>query len=943
MKKLLIILLLLASFITTKAQVTPQWKALNGGILNFYPGKSPSGYDSLMYLSYLRTYFGNTFVTKKYLFGNNGLVQMGDTLTSKAWIALDTVNKRIDAQTIGDSTISGFTSFVGGLSLFQTDIPSGLGKTINFYPGNRSIVISNNYNKGMQYDVHPTFLDTLQIPDIAYINHLRGIDSAKIYSGNHTYTGTNTYNGRSYFNSDPYFYNGLRMKTAGGIYMDDGTDIVFSPSGYALQGGAEGYFAIFNNTHASGIQLLADKSILNGNNEKLLTENAANSIYGVSKRRLGTIYNIIPNTANSALYTTVGSGTTWTYSTTGLTTSGGDGTVANQIRYNKWWTNASYYERCAKFISTTAGSGIGVSLWSLSASATLSAKINTSTGTLTLEVYRSGTTTTKATSASNLTIATGDTIQVKMVRSMANFFVTAKDLNTGVTVFINYTDPYTSGTVQTSWSAAESTIVHYGGSQKIINDSYVVNNIVGNDIVWYGNSIGAGLSSGSANNAAANIIGANTNDNVNVIAGGSNRTSDFILLENEIKALRPRMIFYTDGINDIINSISQDTTNAHITAAAQFARTNGIQMVFNSILPVGPTYGGASNATYQAAIITTNTFETTITDAIQVNTYSSVLNASTSALDPLFDSGDQLHPNRFGQEAVAAFNSAFVKGLSNLGNLSHNDPNGWKVIAQVGARGGVTVQNVSQNASASSMFTTLSNNNVTQVTFGIASSTSASNYNDANGALNGQAITTGKKFFVGATDKIIINVGSTAVSANNKAYFTATAGIKLNDKVWFGDTTGTATARVHIKAGTATATTAPLKFGTGGVVLTTPEALALESTNTSLFFTDTVSTVKTRREIILDTKTQTLTAKTFGDKLRVSTSVNAGAGTATLVAGTVTVSNTSAVTGSLIFFTRISNGGTVGTLSYTISNGVSFTINSTSATDTSTIGYTIIN
>lgn len=66
------------------------------------------------------------------------------------------------------------------------------------------------------------------------------------------------------------------------------------------------------------------------------------------------------------------------------------------------------------------------------------------------------------------------------------------------------------------------------------------------------------------------------------------------------------------------------------------------------------------------------------------------------------------------------------------------------------------------------------------------------------------------------------------------------------------------------------------------------------------------------------------------------------AGAATLVAGAVTVGNTSVTTGTLIFLTRSVTGGTLGHLSYTISAGTSFTINSSSATDTSTVNWLLI-
>lgn len=70
---------------------------------------------------------------------------------------------------------------------------------------------------------------------------------------------------------------------------------------------------------------------------------------------------------------------------------------------------------------------------------------------------------------------------------------------------------------------------------------------------------------------------------------------------------------------------------------------------------------------------------------------------------------------------------------------------------------------------------------------------------------------------------------------------------------------------------------------------------------------------------------------------------NSGVGIATLVAGTVTVNNSSVTANSRILLTAATPGGTQGFLSYALSAGTSFTITSTSATETSTVAYLIIN
>jgi hypothetical protein len=77
-----------------------------------------------------------------------------------------------------------------------------------------------------------------------------------------------------------------------------------------------------------------------------------------------------------------------------------------------------------------------------------------------------------------------------------------------------------------------------------------------------------------------------------------------------------------------------------------------------------------------------------------------------------------------------------------------------------------------------------------------------------------------------------------------------------------------------------------------------------------------------------------------GFNLRSGT--NSRLGSAVLVAGTVTVANTSVTTSTLAFLSRSVAGGALGHLSYTVVAGTSITINSTSVTDTSTINYLLV-
>lgn len=80
-----------------------------------------------------------------------------------------------------------------------------------------------------------------------------------------------------------------------------------------------------------------------------------------------------------------------------------------------------------------------------------------------------------------------------------------------------------------------------------------------------------------------------------------------------------------------------------------------------------------------------------------------------------------------------------------------------------------------------------------------------------------------------------------------------------------------------------------------------------------------------------------------GKGLQIAGGSNAKIGKATLVAGTVVVSNTSVTANSLILLTGQNSSGTAGAVGVTARTaGTSFTITSTSGTDTRDIGYVIV-
>lgn len=86
-----------------------------------------------------------------------------------------------------------------------------------------------------------------------------------------------------------------------------------------------------------------------------------------------------------------------------------------------------------------------------------------------------------------------------------------------------------------------------------------------------------------------------------------------------------------------------------------------------------------------------------------------------------------------------------------------------------------------------------------------------------------------------------------------------------------------------------------------------------------------------------------LIVATAGKGLNIKSGANSKIGTtAAMVAGVIATSTTAITANSIVLFSRKTTGGTTGDVSYTIVAGTSFTLTSTSNTETSTFDYMIV-
>ena len=151
---------------------------------------------------------------------------------------------------------------------------------------------------------------------------------------------------------------------------------------------------------------------------------------------------------------------------------------------------------------------------------------------------------------------------------------------------------------------------------------------------------------------------------------------------------------------------------------------------------------------------------------------------------------------------------------------------------------------------------------------------------------------------------------------------------------------GATTGSTSLSVSTSGDTNGRLSVTSGGVVNLGP-GNAGPDTN---FYRGAASLLQTDSSFgTTTTTTKALNASGVGGGVSIKEGTNARMGTAVLVAGAATVANTSVTANTRVFLTSQVDGGTPGFLRVsTRTAGTSFTITSSSNTDTSTVAYLLV-
>lgn len=376
------------------------------------------------------------------------------------------------------------------------------------------------------------------------------------------------------------------------------------------------------------------------------------------RRRLGEIFNKTLVAADSSLYTDTSPNTTFTFTSGGVTATGGNNDALNWLEYTSYNTCTHYWKRKIRFVPTSDGNGIGVGINSANGKQ-LGRIILTGAnkGKVLIDTYRSGTLTNRVTSSAALTYTnTTDTIELTLEKSMTTYRITAQVVGTPASVVsVEWVDTITYPTVGSVWAVGKSSIYHFGGDQTITKDIFIIDELVQNEIVIVSDSIGAGSFAGTLDAMWSQLLAKWVNKGVGLLAGGGNLTADYTAMASEFLSLKPKIAIWTLGVNDAINSVSLATTQANVLSFIQNCLSNNIQPVLVEIMQAGS--GNAANI---------NAINSWMSGLGYVKYISTSTMYSGSSLLAAYDAGDGIHLNAAGNRNYASIIAAAIRNMVNL-------------------------------------------------------------------------------------------------------------------------------------------------------------------------------------------------------------------------------------------------------------------------------------
>lgn len=248
-----------------------------------------------------------------------------------------------------------------------------------------------------------------------------------------------------------------------------------------------------------------------------------------------------------------------------------------------------------------------------------------------------------------LSFAIGDTIQLSLFRNNSQFSATATNLTKRLQAQEVYTFPLLIGSYTFSIPNLSTLgILASGGNQSVYEFSVTSFNKKFQKTVFVGNSISTGYGASQSNMRFPDRAYNNT-DQLEVSAGGFEKSADAIRRLPEIAAMFPQTVIVELGVNDGGGGgVTAPAFQANIDSIVHYLQDRGIRVVLTTVIPT--TVSNVTEVAYNAAINTVATNR----GCVVVDIYGSALNNGSGGMAALYDGGDGIHPNDIGHWYIAS-------------------------------------------------------------------------------------------------------------------------------------------------------------------------------------------------------------------------------------------------------------------------------------------------
>jgi len=307
-----------------------------------------------------------------------------------------------------------------------------------------------------------------------------------------------------------------------------------------------------------------------------------------------------------ASYTNIGSATVGIASNK-LALSGGDGTYANYVLRNDWYSQFKEWVVDFDFTLDSTGTGIGFIIKSSGVGTSDGLFKIDQTGKIYID-YNFPTLTNAINSGANVLSFTSitDVLHARITRSKNSFTFTVWNVTTNsAQLAVTAAMDLTGAGFATAAPIPRFGFVQLGGNNTIDNWTYGTNIIERPEMGAMGDSLTDGFNAGTSGLDYIGHVEKGIKSRIVKLSTSGNKSSDLVLGLPELGLLKPKYVLILIGANDAVAVVPLATYQSNINSIIAYCRIIGTIPIFITAAPVTTTSVNTLLDTYNTWIINT--------------------------------------------------------------------------------------------------------------------------------------------------------------------------------------------------------------------------------------------------------------------------------------------------------------------------------------------------